>query len=164
MRAPAVLLGLAAFLAQSPLAAQGIGLIQLHGGVAIPNSNYTGTATWGARGALGFRTGHFGFGLEAGAFGLGGDWSLRTAGGFVRVGQRTATGLYGIGGFGYQGPARDGGLRQGLFGASAGVGWSAGGSPIRGLSAEARYQFSVQNTGAPTFGALLLTVGWEWRW
>ncbi len=162
MRAGAGLALLTAMLCSPPLAAQGIGLGQLQGGVAIANSAYDGNATFGGRGALGFRSGHFAFGPEVGYYGLGGDWHLATAAVFARVGRRTSDGWYGIGSLGYQGPGTSAG-GQSLLGAGLGAGWSrprAG----NGLSAEARYLFSLQDVGAPMFGALLLTVGWEWRW
>ena len=129
--------------------------------MAIANSAFDGTATLGARGALGFRSGPFVFGPEAGYYWLG-DWHLGTAAVFARVGRRTGEGWYGIGSLGYQGPGTSTG-GQSLFGAGVGAGWSQRrvGS---GLSAEARYLFSLQNTSAPMFGAVLLTVGWEWRW
>jgi hypothetical protein len=146
----------------APLAAQGLGLAQLQGGVAIANSAFDGEAAGGARGALGFRTGRFVFGPELGYYGLGGDWHLTTADVFARFGRRTSDGWYGIGSLGYQGPGTSVG-GQSLFGAGLGVGWSRprAGS---GFSAEARYLFSLQNVGGPTFGALLVTAGWEWRW
>jgi hypothetical protein len=160
-----VVAGLAVGLAlccYAPLAAQGLGLAQLQGGVAIANSAFDGEAAGGARGALGLRSGAFVFGTELGYYGLGGDWHLATAGVFARVGRRASDGWYGIGGLGYQGPGTsDGG--QSLFGVGLGAGWSRprAGS---GFSAEARYLFSLQNVGGPTFGALLVTAGWEWRW
>jgi hypothetical protein len=146
----------------APLAAQGLGLAQLQGGVAIANSAFDGEAAVGGRGALGFRSGAFVFGPELGYYGIGGDWHLATAAVFARVGRRPADGWYGIGSLGYQGPGTSSG-GQSLFGAGLGAGWSArrAGS---GVSAEARYLFSLQDVGGPRFGAVLLTVGWEWRW
>lgn len=148
--------------AHAPLSAQGFGLAQLSGGAAIANSSYNGSATFGARGALGFRAGHVALGPEVGYFGAGGDWHLTTADVFARYGRTTSDGWYGIASLGYQGPGASGG-KQSLLGAGVGAGWSphsGGNSP----SAEVRYLFSLQDIGGPMFGALLLTVGWEWRW
>jgi len=162
VRAGTALLLAIGLLCGAPLTAQGLGLAQLQGGAAIANSAYDGSATFGARGALGFRAGRFAFGPEAGYYGAGGDWHLATADVFARFGRATGDGWYGIASLGYQGPGTSGG-KQSLFGAGVGAGWAprhGPGSP----SAEARYLFSLQDVGAPAFGALLLTVGWEWRW
>lgn len=155
-----VLLGLTI---PTALAAQGIGLAQLQGGVAFTNGALDHDALAGGRVALGFRSGHFVFGPEVGYYGIGAETHLTTLGAFVRYGARTSTGWYGIAGLGYQGPGTSGG-GESLFGAGIGAGWSGGRAGHNGPSAEARYLFSLQDIGSEMFAGLLLTVGWEFRW
>ncbi len=147
----------------APLFAQGIGLAQLQGGVAFTNDAVENDALIGGRAALGFRSGHFVFGPEAGYYGLGAESHLTTLDAFVRYGARTSTGWYGIAGLGYQGPGTQYGS-QSSFGAGIGAGWAGGTATKSGISAELRYLFSLQNDTEGKSGFLLLTVGWEFRW
>ncbi|MEZ4412128.1 MAG: hypothetical protein R2910_03995 [Gemmatimonadales bacterium] len=156
-------LALSCLAAPTPIAAQGIGLAQLQGGVAFTNGALENDVLAGGRAALGFRSGHFVFGPEVGYYGLGAETHLTTLGAFVRYGARTSTGWYGIAGLGYQGPGTSGG-GESLFGAGVGAGWSGGHAGRSGPSAEARYLFSLQDIGSEMFAGLLLTVGWEFRW
>lgn len=163
MRVPATAFVLCALAAPAPLAAQGIGLAQLQAGVAFTNDALGNDALLGGRAALGFRSGRFVFGPEAGYYGLGAEAHLTTVDAFVRYGARTSTGWYGVGGLGYQGPGTASGGRS-IFGAGIGAGWAGGTATASGPSAELRYLFSLQNGTEGQSGFLLLTVGWEFRW
>jgi hypothetical protein len=163
VRATATVLMLLGLTMPTALAAQGIGLAQLQGGAAFTNEALDHDALAGGRAALGFRSGHFVFGPEVGYYGIGAETHLTTLSAFLRYGARTSTGWYGIAGLGYQGPGTSGG-GESLFGAGIGAGWSGGPAGHSGPSAEARYLFSLQDIGGPMFAALLLTVGWEFRW
>jgi len=143
---------------------QGIGLGQLQAGAAAPNAAYGGGVTLGGRGALGFRTGGWVFGVDGGLYGVGGAADLAVLGGFARVGRRDASGLCGVVGLGYQGPGYADGGRASLFGANLGVGWSGGSGRRSGWSIQGSYLVSLQHDQTPTSTAVVLTVGREWRW
>ncbi len=163
MRVSIAVLTLLGLIGPAPLVAQGIGLADLQGGVAFTSSANGGDALIGGRGALGFRSGHFVFGPEAGYYGLGAEAHLTTVGAFARYGARTSAGWYGVGGLGYQGPGTAYGS-QSIFGAGIGAGWAGGNATENGISAEIRYLFTLQNDTEGRSGFLLLTVGWEFRW